>query len=66
MNTEDTSHTRSELYAKIQRSKDMRTICGLFDLTDYYDTVTAKHAAVEKRDRQEDDLEKPSEKKQKV
>lgn len=70
MNTEDTTHTRSELYTKIQRAKEMRTICELFDLTEYYDEAIAKQKAnlekaqASKRDREDDDdTEKPSEKK---
>ncbi|KAI7900417.1 uncharacterized protein BX663DRAFT_517494 [Cokeromyces recurvatus] len=42
MNTEDTTHTRSELYTRIQRSKSMRTICELFDLVDYYEEAIKK------------------------
>ncbi|KAI8369153.1 hypothetical protein EDC96DRAFT_478950 [Choanephora cucurbitarum] len=45
MNTEDTKHTRSDLYTKIQRSKSMHTICELFDLVDYYENAVAQQKA---------------------
>ncbi|KAL7316033.1 tRNA-dihydrouridine synthase 2 [Mucor circinelloides] len=46
MNTEDTSHTRSELYTNVQRSKSMLRICELFDLVDYYNDTVAKHKLI--------------------
>lgn len=67
MNTEDTAHTRSQLYTSIQRSKDMRSICELFDLTDYYDEAVAKQKAnlengdiKRKREVEEEPVEKKS------
>lgn len=42
MNTEDTVHTRSNLYTNVQRSKSMLRICELFDLVDYYQETIAK------------------------
>ncbi|KAI8069837.1 uncharacterized protein B0P05DRAFT_551107 [Gilbertella persicaria] len=81
MNTEDTKHTRSDLYTKIQRSKSMRTICELFDLVDYYEEAVAKQKSRleeaeknqntenAKRDREEEQVtkaEEPVEKKTKT
>lgn len=46
MNTEDISHTRSNLYNSVQRSKSMRTISELFNLVDYYDETVARQKAI--------------------
>lgn len=77
MNTEDTVHTRSNLYTNVQRSKSMLRICELFDLVDYYQEAVAKqHLNLEettkiedgKRDREEIEAVsvEPVEKKQKT
>lgn len=77
MNTEDTVHTRSNLYTNVQRSKSMLRICELFDLVDYYQEAVAKQqlnleeaTKIEdgKRDREEIEAVsvEPVEKKQKT
>ncbi|KAG2208011.1 hypothetical protein INT46_010747 [Mucor plumbeus] len=77
MNTEDTAHTRSNLYTNVQRSKSMLRICELFDLVDYYQEAVAKQqlnleeaTKIEdgKRDREETEVVPvaPVEKKQKT
>ncbi|KAI8990752.1 hypothetical protein BDF20DRAFT_903789 [Mycotypha africana] len=45
MNTEDTKHTKSQLYSNIQQAKTMRALCELFNLADFYDETVAKQKA---------------------
>jgi hypothetical protein len=70
MNTEDTTHTRSLLYSQVQRSKSMKALSELFDLSEYYDKVAAEHEARrleaaksedQKRDREEEETKKDEE-----
>ncbi|KAI8997375.1 hypothetical protein BDB01DRAFT_846034 [Pilobolus umbonatus] len=70
MNTNDTSHSRSQLYANIQRTKSLKALCDLFDLADYYEKsqeIGIKNENDIKRDREEiDKCTEPSGKKAKT
>ncbi|CEG74927.1 Putative tRNA-dihydrouridine synthase 2 [Rhizopus microsporus] len=76
MNTEDSDHTRSELYRNMQKSKSTEDLCQIFGLMDYYRKVTSEQQAKRKtendktenenkrerddEDRQEGQIEKKS------
>ncbi|KAI8076283.1 hypothetical protein BDF21DRAFT_439381 [Thamnidium elegans] len=45
MNTEDSTHTRSNLYASAQRSKNLPQLYDIFGLTEYYEKTLAEQKA---------------------
>ncbi|KAG0749351.1 hypothetical protein G6F57_004535 [Rhizopus arrhizus] len=53
MNTDDSEHTRSDLYNNLQRSKSTEALCDALGLKDYYEKVTKEH----RLKREEDDKE---------
>ncbi|CAO3696304.1 unnamed protein product [Rhizopus stolonifer] len=66
MNTEDSDHTRSDLYNNMQRAKSTEVMCDVLGLREYYDKVQKEHKAklekVEKVEKVEPTEEKAEEK----
>ncbi|RCI00721.1 hypothetical protein CU097_014868 [Rhizopus azygosporus] len=57
MNTEDSDHTRSELYRSMQKSKSTEDLCQIFGLMDYYRKVTSEQQAKRKTENDETENE---------
>ncbi|KAI8060360.1 hypothetical protein BC940DRAFT_263913 [Gongronella butleri] len=45
MNTDDSTHTKSQFYQNMQRSKTMEALCALFDLSSFYEETIKEQKA---------------------